>query len=127
MARKSRLEVRVKRVYEPAAPTDGSRVLVDRIWPRGLSKEAAGLDGWIKDVAPSDELRKWFGHDPAKWASFKRKYFHELDRREGALEELLASGSGKTLTLLFGAKDVAHNNAVALKEYLDTRIEPKKG
>ena len=101
-------------------------MLVDRIWPRGLSKEAAKLDAWIKDIAPSAELRKWFGHEPSRWASFKRRYFRELDEREEALEQLLEGCTARTLTLLFAAKDPAHNNAVALKEYLDARIEAKR-
>jgi len=102
-------------------------VLVDRIWPRGVSKEAAKLDTWLKDVAPSAELRKWFGHEPSRWASFKRRYFRELDGQQEVLEHLLEACSGRTLTLLFAAKDSAQNNAVALKEYLGTRIEAMTG
>lgn len=120
MPRASKPKLQVKRVYDPPARSDGYRVLVDRVWPRGITKDAAQLDAWIKDVAPSAELRKWFAHDPAKWATFKRKYFRELERREEALEQLLAS-AGRTLTLLFGAKDTEHNNAMALKEYLEAR------
>lgn|SRR5690606_14798112 len=119
-------KIQVRRVYDPPARSDGCRILVDRIWPRGLSKDDVELDAWIKDVAPSAELRTWFGHDPSKWASFKRKYFKELDGREEALEQLLQACSGRTFTLLFGAKDVEHNNAVALKEYLDTRVGSKR-
>jgi len=126
MPRKSSPKLQVKRVYEAPARADGCRVLVDRVWPRGLTKDAARLDAWVKDVAPSGELRKWFGHEPSKWASFKRKYFRELDRQEGALDELMGACSGRTLTLLFGAKDSAHNNAVALKEYLDGRTTSKR-
>ena len=126
MARTSRPRLQVRRVYDPPARSDGCRVLVDRIWPRGLSKEAAKLDAWIKDVAPSSELRKWFGHEPSRWASFKHKYFRELDERGEALAQLLEVCSARTLTLLFAAKDCAHNNAVVLKEYLDARIESRR-
>lgn len=119
-------KLQVRRVYEPPARSDGYRVLVDRMWPRGLTKEDAKLDAWLKDIAPSAELRKWFGHDPAKWTSFKRKYFRELDERDEALQELLQSCSKRTLTLLFGAKDTEHNNAVALKEYLEARTESRR-
>jgi len=118
--------LQVKRIYDPPARSDGFRVLVDRIWPRGLSKDVAKLDAWIKDVAPSAELRKWFGHEPSRWASFKRRYFRELDERQEALEQLLGACTARTLTLLFAAKDPAYNNAVALKEYLDARIEAKR-
>ena len=126
MPRTSNPRLQVKRVYDAPARSDGCRVLVDRIWPRGLSKEAAQLDTWVKDVAPSAELRKWFGHEPSRWDSFKRRYFRELDERQEALEQLLGACSGRTLTLLFAAKDSAHNNAVALKEYLDARIESRR-
>ena len=126
MPRTSSPRLQVKRIYDPPARSDGFRVLVDRIWPRGLSKEAAKLDAWIKDVAPSAELRKWFGHEPSRWASFKRRYFRELDEREEALEQLLEGCTARTLTLLFAAKDPEHNNAVALKEYLDARTEAKR-
>lgn len=120
------LKIQVRRVYDPPARSDGCRILVDRIWPRGLSKDDVKLDAWIKDVAPSAELRTWFGHEPSKWTAFKRKYFKELDGREEALDQLLQACSGRTLTLLFGAKDVEHNNAVALKEYLETHLGSKR-
>lgn len=123
MLRTSNPNLQVKRVYDAPARSDGCRVLVDRIWPRGLSKEAAKLDAWIKEVAPSAELRKWFGHEPSRWASFKRAYFRELDERDEAIDQLLEACSGRTLTLLFAAKDSAYNNAVALKEYLAARIQ----
>jgi len=125
MTRRSNIRLRVKRVYEAPTRSDGCRVLVDRVWPRGLSREAAKLDAWIKDVAPSAELRNWFDHDPSRWAGFKRKYFRELEQRDEAIEQLLKTCSRGTLTLLFAAKDSEHNNAVALKEYLDTRIKSK--
>ena len=113
------MQLRAKRVYLPASDDDGNRVLVDRLWPRGLSKEKLGDAAWVKDVAPSDALRKWFGHEPAKWDGFRERYFAELDANpEGvaALREALVE-KGRN-TLLFGAHDEAHNNAVALCEYL---------
>ncbi|PBB70395.1 hypothetical protein CK228_01665 [Mesorhizobium sp. WSM4312] len=114
-------DLMVKRIYEPAAADDGQRVLVDRIWPRGVSKEHAALALWLKEIAPSDELRKWFGHEPARWAEFQKRYRVELDRNEEAvtqLRDLLREGK---VTLLYGAHDEAHNNAVALAEYLRGR------
>lgn len=100
----------------------GRRVLVDRIWPRGISKEELGADAWVKSVAPSDRLRKWFGHDPARWDGFRERYFKELDDNPQGLEELYNALRGvKRATLLFGAKDEEHNNAVALVEYLSRR------
>jgi uncharacterized protein YeaO (DUF488 family) len=125
MTRRISIELKVKRIYEDAARSDGCRILVDRIWPRGLTREAAKLDAWIKEMAPSAELRRWFGHEPSKWASFKRKYFRELDQQDDVLDQLLESCSGGTFTLLFAAKDSEHNNAVALKEYLEKQIESK--
>lgn len=112
--------IRVKRVYEKPSAQDGLRVLVDRLWPRGLKKESARLDRWTKELAPSAELRKWFAHDPDRWEEFQRRYARELDRREEAARALLEWGKGKTLTLLFAAKDGVHNNAVALKAYLES-------
>lgn len=110
--------IRTKRVYEPAEPEDGARFLVERLWPRGMKKEALHMDAWLKEVAPSDELRKWFGHDPSKWAEFRRRYFKELESRTGALRPILDAASSGTVTLLYSAHDIEHNNAVALKEYL---------
>lgn len=116
------MQLRAKRVYLPADDDDGNRVLVDRLWPRGLSKAKLGDVAWVKDVAPSDALRKWFGHEPAKWDGFRERYFTELDANPdgvAALCEALAP-KGRN-TLLFGAHDEAHNNAVALCEYLRAR------
>ncbi len=110
--------IAVKRVYEPAAAGDGQRVLVDRLWPRGVKKEDAHLDLWLKDVAPSDELRKWFGHDPDRWAEFRKRYREELKAKAEAIEELRALLAKGKVTLLFGAHDERHNNAVVLAEYL---------
>jgi uncharacterized protein YeaO (DUF488 family) len=123
MARSTRPQVRLKRAYDSAAESDGRRVLVDRLWPRGISKDELQIDDWLKEVAPSTRLRKWFGHDPAKWGAFKDRYFRELDEQSEAVERLLARGREGTVTLVFGAKDVHHNDAVALKEYLERHAE----
>lgn len=112
------MSIQIKRVYASPDPDDGVRILIDRLWPRGLSKEAAAVDDWLKDCAPSDELRKWFAHDASKWAEFKRRYFAELAEHEDLLEPVRTRARAKRVTLLFGAADVEHNNAVALLEYL---------
>lgn len=122
MPRTSSHRLSVKRAYDAPARSDGYRVLVDRIWPRGLAKGDAQFDGWAKDLAPSAELRKWFAHDPSKWTDFKRKYFRELEGQSSAVAELLDTCSRQRVTLVFAAKDDAHNNAVALKEYLDGQL-----
>jgi uncharacterized protein YeaO (DUF488 family) len=119
MRRRARSKVKLKRAYDVPARSDGRRVLVDRLWPRGISKDKLLLDDWLKDVAPSAGLRKWFGHDPEKWSEFRKRYFRELDERSDVIQRLLARGRGGTLTLVFAAKDVHHNDAVALKEYLE--------
>ena len=111
-------DVRLKRVYESPAPDDGGRVLVDRLWPRGLRKADAAIDAWLKDVAPSHELRRWFGHDPERWAEFRRRYKAELARNAAALDELRAMARRGRLTLIYAARDEAHNQAVVLKEIL---------
>ena len=111
--------LQIKRVYEPAARTDGVRLLVERLWPRGVRKENLKLDGWLKDAAPSTELRKWFGHDPAKWTEFQRRYSRELDKHRGALQPILDAQSKGVVTLLFSSHDAAHNNVVALKAYIE--------
>lgn len=110
---------RVKRVYEAPDSGDGERILVDRMWPRGLSKKRAAVDLWLRDLAPSSELRRWFGHDPARWAEFKKKYYCELQTNPRADEAIKAFARGEVVTLLFAARDEDHNNAVALREYLD--------
>ncbi|HXB32466.1 MAG TPA: DUF488 domain-containing protein [Puia sp.] len=108
----------IKRVYEPAANSDGYRILIDRLWPRGLSKEKAHVDKWLKEVAPSTDLRKWFNHEPEKWASFCTRYRGEL-RGSAAFAELVNDiHTHKTVTLLFGARDKQHNDAVALEEFI---------
>ena len=111
--------IRIKRVYDPVGHDDGRRVLVDRLWPRGVAKDEARIDEWLKEVAPSDELRKWFGHDPAKWEEFRTRYRQELKPHGELLERLRSEARKGTVTLLFAAKDVEHNNAVVLKEMLD--------
>lgn len=116
-----RLQIRLRRAYDTPVPSDGYRVLVDRVWPRGVSRSELQLDDWLKDVAPSTELRRWFDHDPDKWDAFKDRYFRELDEQPEVIEGLLAKCRRGVVTLVFGAKDVRHNNAVALKEYLEKR------
>jgi uncharacterized protein YeaO (DUF488 family) len=108
----------IKRIYEPPASDDGQRVLVDRIWPRGVSKENAALTLWLKEIAPSDELRKWFGHEPERWAEFQRRYRAELDGNGEVVAKLRAMLRDSKVTLLYGAHDEAHNNAAALAGYL---------
>jgi uncharacterized protein YeaO (DUF488 family) len=110
--------LRLKRVYEPAASDDGVRVLVDRLWPRGLTKEKAAVDHWMKDVAPSSELRKWFGHAPDRWTEFKRRYKGELRQHKDLLDDISKLASQGTVTLLFAAHDEEHNDAVVLREVL---------
>ena len=110
--------VRIKRIYDPPAPEDGSRILVDRLWPRGVAKEAARIDEWLKEVAPSDGLRRWFSHDPARWEEFRECYLAELQEQRNIVERLRAEAKKGTVTLLFAARDTEHNNAVVLKEML---------
>jgi len=111
--------IQTERVYETPTERDGRRVLVDRVWPRGVSKHEARVDRWMKEVAPRTALRKWFNHDPNKWQDFKRAYFQELDEHRETLRELLRETGGGTLTLVYAAKDTRHNNAEALKQYLN--------
>lgn len=110
--------LRLKRAYEPAEPDDGVRILVDRLWPRGVSKEKAALDDWIKDVAPSTALRKWFGHDPARWAEFQHRYRAELREQSVVLDRVRALAKAHVVTLVYGAHDVQHNDAVVLRSVL---------
>lgn len=110
--------LRLKRAYEPPAPSDGVRILVDRLWPRGVSKEEASLDEWEKDIAPSTELRKWFGHDPARWAEFQRRYRAELQQHDDILKHIRALAKTHTVTLVYSAHDEEHNDAVVLKDVL---------
>jgi uncharacterized protein YeaO (DUF488 family) len=124
------MTVAIKRVYDPVALNDGTRVLVDRLWPRGLSKEKAAIDEWLRDLAPSDELRKWFHERPQHWLSFRRKYLKELSLPEAEASLRLLYGLAhkkKQLTLLFASKNEQHNNAYVLKELLDGMRKPPKG
>ena len=110
--------IKVKRVYEPIEPDDGSRFLVERLWPRGIKKQDLQMDAWLKELAPSDRLRRWFGHDPAKWQEFRRRYFAELKTKDSAKQIRSAARQGN-VTLLYSARDKEHNNALALKSYLE--------
>lgn len=117
------MSIAVKRIYEPAAKSDGYRVLVDRLWPRGLKKEDAALDIWARELAPTTALRRWFGHDPARWEGFRHRYASELDARTSFWRPLVTQAERHRVTLLFGAKDEEHNQAVALKMYLDNWLK----
>jgi uncharacterized protein YeaO (DUF488 family) len=112
------LKIDTQRAYEKPARTRDYRVLVDRIWPRGVRKEDARIDLWLKEIAPSTALRKWFAHDPAKWSEFKKRYFRELQAQPDAVRSLAQRAKKEHVTLVYGAKDEEHNNAVALKEFL---------
>jgi uncharacterized protein YeaO (DUF488 family) len=118
--------IQIKRAYEPPDPSDGCRILVDRLWPRGLSKEKAQIDLWLKEIAPSAELRKWFGHDPLKWTEFKKRYATELNNNPDSLSVIRERMGDEKITLVYGAKDEEHNNAAALKEILDL-LQKSKG
>lgn len=120
------MTIRLKRAYDEPAANDGYRVLVDRVWPRGVKKEEARLDDWLKEIAPTRELRKWFGHDPQKWPEFLERYSRELKDHPELLDRLARLNEQGRLTLVFGAKDREHNNAVALKEFLRERQREKK-
>jgi uncharacterized protein YeaO (DUF488 family) len=115
--------IELKRVYEPSAASDGARYLVERLWPRGVRKADLPLDGWLKDVAPSPPLRRWFGHDPHKWAEFRRRYLAELRRHPLVLEPLLAAAREGPITLVYSARDTKHNAAVVLREHLARKVE----
>ncbi len=115
------MNIQTKRVYDAPSSSDGLRVLIDRLWPRGLSKEAASIDRWAKEVSPSNELRKWYRHDPAKWHEFRTRYFAELDQCPEAIAELRSLANDQVVTLVFGSKEERLNNATALRDYLMTR------
>ncbi len=121
----SRLVIHVKRIYESPESTDGYRLLVDRLWPRGVSKKRASLDAWMKEAGPSSELRRWFGHDVSRWLEFKRRYGAELDTRQDVVTEILSLAIDRPVTLLYSARDPDHNQAVALAEYL-TALRSKR-
>jgi uncharacterized protein YeaO (DUF488 family) len=117
--------VKVKRAYESPAASDGTRILVDRLWPRGIKKETAGIDQWCKDISPSTALRKWFGHDPARWPEFRRRYAAEVREQPEQLAKLRAQARRGQITLVFSAHDEEHNDAVALREILLGRPQKK--
>ncbi len=113
--------IALKRVYEPAGAEDGVRLLVERLWPRGMRKDALKMDAWMKDVAPSTDLRRWFGHEPARWGEFCQRYAAELEARPDSWAPIVQAHRAGTVTLLYSSHDVEHNNAVALKAYLEGR------
>ena len=113
--------IKLKRIYDPFSREDGKRILVDRLWPRGIKREHAHIDEWLKDIAPSNALRKWFSHEPSRWGEFKKNYNEELKGKEELLKRLLADSRKGTVTLLFGAKDIEHNNAVVIKEAVEKK------
>ena len=115
-------QISLKRVYEPTSADDGMRILVERLWPRGLTKADAALDHWIKDVAPTSELRTWFGHRPARWQEFQKRYRQELNENRSAVSSLRDLCAGREVTFVFAAKDVSRNGAVVLREYLDVEF-----
>ena len=118
--------ISLKRVYDPVTSTDGVRFLVERLWPRGVKKTALSIDAWLKDVAPSSELRRWFSHDPKKWSEFQRRYHDELAANADVLDPILKAAQHGRVTLVYSSHDTEHNNAVALKEYLDARKRKKQ-
>ena len=119
--------IKLKRAYDSASNDDGIRFLVERLWPRGVKKTALRLDAWLKDVAPSTGLRQWFSHDPAKWAEFQRRYRRELDAKREALEPILKAARRGRVTLVYSSHDAEHNNAVALKAYLEAKMSRRGG
>ncbi len=118
--------LKIKRVYDPPSAGDGKRILIDRLWPRGLRKDGAKIDSWIKEAGPSTELRKWFNHEPEKWKGFKQRFFAELDAKPDVVSEIIGLARKGTVTLLFGSKEERFNNAVALKEYLEAGMGARK-
>ena len=113
------MNIKIKRVYEPPDRKDGERILVDRLWPRGLTKEKAGVDLWLKEIAPSTELRKWFDHDPEKWQRFRRRYETEIRHKDDLIKVLRQKAREGTITLIYGARDEKHNEALVLKQFLE--------
>jgi uncharacterized protein YeaO (DUF488 family) len=116
------MSIDLKRAYDPPAASDGRRILVDRIWPRGIAKADLRIEAWLRDLAPSGGLRKWFGHDPKKWGEFKKRYADEIAQRADALAQLVEIAKAGHVTLVYAAKDTEHNNAVALKEQLERQL-----
>lgn len=119
--------IQVKRAYESVEKDDGLRFLVDHLWPRGVKKEALHAKAWLKEVSPSNRLRDWFGHEPEKWKEFQRRYFAELDAKPETWQPLVEAARHGDITLVFGARDIEHNNAVALKSYLEKHLKTAKG
>jgi uncharacterized protein YeaO (DUF488 family) len=118
-----KIDIRLKRAYEPVSPADGKRILVERLWPRGVRKEQVALDEWLKDIAPSQELRRWFAHDPAKWAEFERRYLQELEgnpEQVAYLEQIVSQGP---VTFVYAARDEQHNSALILKRYIERHLD----
>jgi uncharacterized protein YeaO (DUF488 family) len=115
------MNIQIKRVYEEPSKEDGKRILIDRLWPRGLTKEKASIDLWIKEIAPTTELRKWFGHEEDKWDGFKKRYKQELQKNFESVEQLIQELKSGMVTLVYGAKDTEHNDAVVLKEYIEQK------
>jgi uncharacterized protein YeaO (DUF488 family) len=118
--------ITLKRAYDPISRSDGRRVLVERLWPRGLSKSKLHVDAWLKEAGPSTELRKWFGHDPQKWDTFRRRYARELDSRKDAWQPIVSAARRGHVTLVYSSRDTAHNNAVALQQYLRSKMRRRK-
>lgn len=118
--------IQIKRAYERASKDDGERILVERLWPRGVKKKELRLDQWIKDIAPSTALRQWFQHDPAKWREFRQRYFKELEEHSAVWRPLLALARRGRVTLIYSAHDTEHNNAVALEEFLQAKMTAKR-
>jgi len=116
--------IKIKRIYDTPTEDDGFRILVDRLWPRGLTKEKAKVDLWLKEIAPSDQLRKWYAHDPKKWAEFRKRYFNDLDTKRELVNQIVQKMKEGDVTLLYSSKEEKINNAVALKEYI---AKKKKG
>ena len=117
------MPILLKRAYEKTTAEDGKRILVERLWPRGLKKKDAKIDEWLKEVAPTSELRKWYSHDPAKWAEFKKRYWEELDEKKGIVERLAKESKGRKVTFVFGSREEKMNNAAALKEYIERKTK----
>jgi uncharacterized protein YeaO (DUF488 family) len=114
--------LKLKRAYDLASMSDGTRILVERLWPRGLSKTSLRVDAWPKDVGPSSDLRKWFGHDPTRWHAFRRRYFRELDARPDAWRPIASAARRGPVTLVYSSRDERHNNAVALRDYINAKL-----
>jgi uncharacterized protein YeaO (DUF488 family) len=118
--------IQLKRVYDKAAPEDGKRFLVERLWPRGIKKSTLRIDAWVKEVGPSTSLRKWFGHDPKKWDEFRHRYFHELVKNAEACKRIQRAAEHGRVTLVYSSHDTEHNNAVALREFLETKLNKSR-